>query len=210
MVFIMENIVFIRKIILIVSLLLFLFCIRVNFQTHNYNNLYYKYVPNYSEKYNDLLTQYELINENYNFIPAEIIDLSVMKIGNIFLINKGINDSVIENSYVVDSTGLVGVVKKAFKNYSVVQLKSSSNIKIAVEINDCYGTLTNKGSSYIDDLINCNDVNINDPVFTSKYSISSSNILVGYVSKIKDNKIYIRFSSNPYKNKFVGVVYDSY
>lgn len=206
----MINCLFIKKLILTICLVLFLFTIKINFGCSNYNNLYYKYIPNYNDKYQDLLKQYELINENYNFISAEIIDLSVLKIGDLFLVNKGLNDNVLENSYVVDEDGLVGVIKKVFNNYSVVQLKSSPNLKIAVEINDCYGTLINNKSSYINDLINCDNINVNDPVFTSKYSISSSNILVGYVKKVKDNKIYIKYNSNPYKSKFVGIIYDSY
>ncbi|MBR5662725.1 MAG: hypothetical protein IKX00_03610 [Bacilli bacterium] len=205
----MINKVIIKKIIFISSLVLFLFLFNINIKSVNRGNLYYKYIPNYYEKYNDIVNTYDLINENYNFIPAEVINLSILKIGNLFLINKGLDDNVIQNSYVVDSSGLVGIVKKVFSNYSVVELKSSNNLKIAVDINDCYGTLINyHNKSFISDLINCSNVNKGDPVFTSKYSISSSNILVGYVEKVNNDKIYIKYVSNPYKTKYVAVIYD--
>lgn len=211
MVFIMFNKTLLKRVIYILSFLLFLFLLNIYLPISKYNKMYIKYAPDYRKKYQYLLENYELINDNYTFIPAEVINLSFMKINDLFLINKGLNNNVKENSYVVDEKGLVGVVRKSFNNYSIVQLKSSNNLKIAVEINDCYGTLVNKyNNSYVDDLINCTNVKVNDPVFTSKYSVSSSNILIGYVKKIKNNKIYIKFLSNPYTTKFVGVVYDEY
>jgi cell shape-determining protein MreC len=168
--------------------------------------MYEKYVPNYKEKYDEVIDTYELVNEKYNFIPAQTMGFSNYKIDSIFYLNKGLNNGVMEGSYVVSNEGLVGVIKKVYKNYSIAQLISSKSINIAVEINGCYGSLNN---SVISDLLNCDDININDPVFTSKYSISSSNILVGYIDKITDNKIYVRYVYNPYKIRFVGIIYDN-
>lgn len=178
---------------------------------NKYSNLHINYAPDYHKKYNDLLDTYDLINESYNFIPAQVINLSNMKLSNLFYINKGKNSNIIENSYVVNEKGLVGVVKKVFDSYSVVKLISATNLSIPVEINDCYGTLKNGiKKSYVSDLINCSEVNIGDSVFTSKYSTSSSNIFIGNVKGIKNNKIYITYGFNPYKMKYVGVVHDSY
>jgi cell shape-determining protein MreC len=174
------------------------------------SNMKESYKPNYNQKYIDLLQTFDLIGENYSFIPAKVINLSVLRIGDLFLLNKGLNDNVLNNSYVVDQDGLVGVIKKTFNNYAVGQLKSSNNLKIAVEINDCYGTLVNKNNkSYVSDLINCENVKVNDSVFTSKFSISSSNILVGHVKKVENGRIYVKYVSNPYKVKYVGIVYDN-
>ena len=183
----------------------------INKSRYDYGSLYIKYAPNYKEKYYDLLDSIDLIKEEYSFIPGEVINLSIMRVNNIFLINKGSNDNVINNSYVVSKDGLIGVIKKVYKNFSVAKVISSKNLNIAVEINDCYGTLFNNNSkSYVTDLINCKEVKTGDPVFTSKYSVSSSNILIGYVSKIQNNKIYIDYSFNPYKLKYVGIIYDKY
>ena len=181
------------------------------FKPDMHNNLHINYVPDYQKKYNDLLETYDLIRENYNFIPAQVTNLSNLKLTNLFYINKGKNNDIIENSYVVNEKGLVGVVKKVFNSFSVVKLISSVDLSIPVEVNDCYGTLKNSvKNSYINDLINCSDVKIGDPVFTSKYSISSSNIYIGKVKNIKNNKLYIDYGFNPYKIKYVGVIYDSY
>ena len=197
---------YIKMLITIVILSLFLLILKLNAKKYNYIDLYQKYTPDYKEKYENLLDTYELIKDKYVFIPSQIIGFSNYKVNNIFYLNSGLNNGVKENSYVVSEDGLVGIVSKSYKTYSVAQLISSENINIAVEINGCYGSLNKQ---LISDLINCDDININDPVFTSKYSISSSNILVGYIDKIKDDKILIRYAYNPYKIRYVGIVYDN-
>lgn len=200
-----------NKLFFICILLAVLVLYKFSFSENKCNNLYSKYYPIYEKKYRELLKNYELISDNYVFIPAGVINLTFMRLNNIFLINKGLNDNVIENSYVVNQDGLVGIVKKVYNDYSVAQLVTSKNLNIAVEINDCYGTLVNRNNkAIVNDLINCKDVKVNDPVFTSKYGISSSNILTGHVSKVLDDKIYINYSFNPYTLKYVGIIYDGY
>lgn len=177
----------------------------------NYKKLENKYIPNYEKKYLELLNNYDFLKENYVFIPARVITLNNKKITNIFYIDKGKENNVLVNSYVVNSDGLVGIIQKVYDKFSIAKIISSSDINVAVEINDCYGTLKNiKNEMVVEDLINCQIVNPKDPVFTSKYSISSSNILIGYVKKVEKDKIIISNNLNPYKVKYVGVVYDSY
>lgn len=177
----------------------------------NYKKLENKYIPNYEKKYLELLNNYDFLKENYVFIPARVIMLNNKKITNLFYIDKGKENNVLVNSYVVNSDGLVGIIQKVYDKFSIAKIISSSDINVAVEINDCYGTLKNiKNEMVVEDLINCQMVNPKDPVFTSKYSISSSNILIGYVKKVEKDKIIISNNLNPYKVKYVGVVYDSY
>ena len=207
----MKNKYIIRN--FIFTFIILVFIILYTFLSHNknYKKMYLKYQPDYTDKYQEILSSYELLSDNYIFIPAQILKISNFKINNLFFINKGTDDNIVENSFVVNYDGLVGIVKKTFKKFSVVQLITSKNVSISVEINDCYGTLRNSNNqSYVEDLINCQNVNVNDPVFTSKYSKSSSNILIGHVKDIKDNKIYISYSFNPYKLKYFGVIYDNY
>ena len=211
MVFVMSIKTFIKRIIYVMAFILLLFLFRVNYNNSYYNKLYDKYIPDYKLKYDELLDSYDLLKETYTFIPVEVINSSFLNTNGLIIINKGKNSNIQNHSYVVDKDGLVGIVRKVFNNYSVVSLKTSNNISIPIEIDDCYGTLRNKNNKgYVNDLINCDSVKINDPVFTSKYSVSSSNILVGYVKKIESGKIYVDYVSNPYKLKFVGVIYDKY
>ena len=207
----MMDKIIIKRVILVFVLIGFIFSYKLSFTKKNYNYMYKKYQVNYKKKYHDLLNNYDILKDNYTFIPTEIINISNKKINSIFLINKGTLDSVKENSYVVDANGLVGIVVKVYKKFSVVKLITSANISIAVEVNNCFGTLNYKNNKgYIDDLIDCKNVKVNDPVFTSKYSLSSSNIIIGKISKIQSNRIYIKYKLNPYKIRYLGVVYDTY
>lgn len=206
----MKNKSYLLRFLAVFFLIIFTFIYKIFFCKYDYKKLQIDYIPNYKDKYEEVVGSYNLISDNYNFIPAQSINLNNKKITNLFYINVGIDNGIIENSYVVDSKGLVGVVKKVFNKYSIVQLITSDNLSVAVEVNDCYGTLKNiDNKAIVEDLINCKNINIGDPVFTSKYSISSSNILVGYIRDIKKDKLYISYLLNPYKIKYLGVIYDN-
>lgn len=183
----------------------------INFKLNKLNN--YKFSTYFPQSYqiiSSIKNEYDLMNENYLFITSEILESNLNKIDNLFLINKGSNDLIKEKSFVVNKDGLVGVVVKIFKNYSIVRSIYSDKTKIAVETNNCFGTLKVTNNKFIvSDLINCSDVESGDAIFTSKYNYSSSNILVGYVDKVENDLIYIKTAINPYKVKYVGIITNS-
>ena len=192
------------------SIVIAVFSYKISLSKKNSYVIYNKSTPKYKDLYDEIKNNYDLIKENYTFIPGEIINLSLNKINNLIIINKGSNDGVKENSFVVNSNGLVGQIKKVYKNISIARLILSNKTSIAVEINECFGTLNVKNNNYyIDDLINCNNVEKNDTVFTSKYNYSSSNIPIGKVVNIRKNKIYIKYNMNPYKLRYIGVINDN-
>lgn len=166
-----------------------------------------KYLANYKDKYDEIRKNYDLLDSKYNYIPAEVVSLSITKINNLFMINKGLDDGVKIDSFVVNNEGLVGIIKKVYKNKSLVKLISSNNTKISIETNECYGSLTvNKNKAVISDLVNCNGVEIGDYVYTSKYNNSDANILIGKIINVKNDRLYIDFFVNPYKVRYVGVI----
>ena len=153
--------------------------------------------------------EYDIINDNFDFIPAKVIDNYNGLIDNIFLINKGSNENIKNYSFVINGDGLVGQIVKTFNHYSVVRLIFSSKTKIGIETNGCYGTLhIDNGNLVIDDLINCGEVAIGDAIFTSKYNYSSSNILIGTIKNFSSTKIFVKPSVNKYKINYVGVIND--
>lgn len=164
---------------------------------------------NYQKELNEVLNDYELIKKNYDIIPAEIINVSLTELNNIFMINKGYKDGVKKGALVVNESGLVGTVIKNYKNFSYVELISSKNSSIAIEIDDCYGFLQDGSKKEIVDLINCDNVKKGDGVFTSRYNSFSSNIYIGKVERINKDKITIRYGMNIYKLKYVGVINDN-
>jgi len=183
---------------------------KISFTKNNFQKLAKNSIPKYEKEYREIKNTYDLLKENYTFTPAEIINLSIKKLNNLITINKGSNDGIKELSFVVNNDGLVGETIKVFKDFSIVRLIYSNKTNIAVEINECFGTLRVKNNKYyINDLINCSNVEKNDVVFTSKYNYSSSNIPVGKVKKIEKGKIYITFNVNPYKIRYLGVINDN-
>jgi len=204
-----RNIVtkFIFTIMLIVSIYLYKLS---TFGTDKVDFMCQKYIPNYKDKYDELIKNYGLMSEKYEYIPAQVRFISLSKINNLVMINKGKNDGVSENSFVVNEEGLVGIVKKTFAKKSLVRLIISNDTRISIETNECYGSLNiSNNKKEISDLVNCSGVEIGDLVYTSKYNSSGSNILIGKIVNIKNDKLYIDFSFNPYKLKYVGVISDS-
>lgn len=194
---------------------IFIFVIYLTFllviyrKTDEFNYYHSNNLINY-KMLKELQDEYNLLKENYSFVTAMVLDSSLNKADDLFIINRGSNDFVREKSFVVNEDGLVGIVVKVYNNYSIVRSIYSGKTKIAVEINNCYGTLNVKNKQFIvDDLINCSNVDIGDAIFTSKYNYSSSNILVGYIKSINTNFVSLTPAINPYKVKFVGVIIKS-
>ena len=196
--------------IITIVLILCIFMYKISFTKNNFQKLTKNSIPKYEKEYKEIKNTYDLLKENYTFTPAEIINLSIKKLNNLIIINKGSNDGIKELSFVVNSDGLVGETIKVFKDFSIVRLIYSNKTNIAVEINECFGTLRVKNNKcYINDLNNCSNVEKNDAVFTSKYNYSSSNIPVGKVKEMEKDKIYITFNVNPYKIRYLGVINDN-
>lgn len=198
-----NNYFFLFLFLIIMLLQLFLLC------NDDYNiNSYQKYIPKFDDNINDIISKYEIIDEYYDYIPAKVINRNGL-IKDLFLLNKGTKEGVNEGSFVVNDKGLIGEVVKTFKHFSVIRLIFSNQTKLAIESNGCYGTLhAENGELIINDIINCDDINKNDAVFTSKYNYSSSNILIGYVKSISNNKILIDPVINKYKLNYVGIIND--
>ena len=202
---------YVIKIVITVLLILSLYSYKIHIKNDSYKHVFDHVNIEYKKLYEELKEDYDLTKESApNFIYAEVINLSLSKINNLILINKGSLDGVKEESFVVNKDGLIGIVKKVYNQSSVVRLITSPETTVAVETNECFGSLKVKNNNYIiSDLINCEEIDINDSVFTSKYNYSSSNILIGTIKKIKDGKIYIKYAMNPYKIRFVGVISDN-
>lgn len=196
--------------IVFLSIIIFLLQVVILYKNRDFEYFGEKYKPEYNKITNEIIDKYEIINEYYDFIPAQIVQNINGLINDLFLINRGYSDGVNEKSFVVNEIGLVGQVIKTFEHFSVVRSLFSSNINIAVEVNSCYGTLKNiAGEFLIDDLINCTDVHDDESVFTSKYNYSSANILIGSISKVDKDKLYVKLAINKYLLKYVGVINDN-
>lgn len=71
---------------------------------------------------------------NYEYIPAKVINNSLLRTKNYLTINKGKKDGVEEGMGVVSSNGIIGKVKTCTDNYSTVISLLHENIQVASRI----------------------------------------------------------------------------
>ncbi|GAB4111204.1 MAG: rod shape-determining protein MreC [Thermoflexibacter sp.] len=71
---------------------------------------------------------------NYEYIPAKVINNSLLRTKNYLTINKGKKDGVEEGMGVVSSSGIIGKVKACTDNYSTVISLLHENIQVASRI----------------------------------------------------------------------------
>ena len=138
---------------------------------------------------------------------------------NNFTIDKGLDFNLKENMAVVNSNGLIGIIDKVYKNYSIVKLITTSNdnkisVKIKKDNTYLYGTIT----SYKDNLFllegitNYQDISLNSDVLTTGYGVFPSDILIGKVTKIEENKyntskiIYVKSNVNFNEINYVSIL----
>ncbi len=71
---------------------------------------------------------------NYEYIPAKVINNSLLRTKNYLTINKGRKDGVEEGMGVVSSNGIIGKVKATTDNYATVISLLHENIQVASRI----------------------------------------------------------------------------
>ncbi|SFF24300.1 rod shape-determining protein MreC [Thermoflexibacter ruber] len=71
---------------------------------------------------------------NYEYIPAKVINNSLLRTKNYLTINKGRKDGIEEGMGVVSNSGIIGKVKACTDNYSTVISLLHENIQVASRI----------------------------------------------------------------------------
>lgn len=82
-------------------------------------------------------------NQTYSFIPAAVINNSVIKTQNYITIDKGRNDGVEKGDGLISNKGVLGIVTYAGANYSRAISLLNKDIKVNARIkgNEYFGTL---------------------------------------------------------------------
>jgi rod shape-determining protein MreC len=75
-----------------------------------------------------------LYEQQYQYIPAAVINSSDNKRDNYFTINKGTKSGVGEGMGVISKDGIVGFIVDASSHYSIVKTLLSENINISVKL----------------------------------------------------------------------------
>lgn len=132
-----------------------------------------------------------LYEQQYQYIPAQVINSSDNKRNNYFTLNKGSKSGIEEGMGVISKEGIIGFVIDVSTHYAIVKTVLSENINISVKLqrNNEHWLLKWDGSN--NDIVQLNgvthDINIleGDTVVTrGNKGIFPENQTVGYVDEI--------------------------
>lgn len=151
--------------------------------------------------------------ERYEKIYANVLVRDQELWNNTLTINKGKNENITENSAVMSSTGLIGIISSVGDNTSKVKLLTSQDrlnnvsIKIVMENGESEGVLEEydvKTGNFIIRLFNNNDaVDKNMKVVTSgKGGVYPAGLLIGNVANVESlnnqigKTVYVKPAAN--------------
>ncbi len=125
--------------------------------------------------------------DNYNYIIGKITYKNLYNSDTYYIEYDGtLNDKL-----VINNNGLIGIVKNHI-------LTKVSDLSLSVRINDNYGILKNNEIKIIN-----GDYKIGDKIYTSGLTSINENLLIGYVSDIKNYELetiikvdYIKIDTN--------------
>lgn len=163
--------------------------------------------------------QVDTVKNTFQFIPANVINNSIVAEDNMLTLDRGKLDEVQPDLGVIGSNGVVGIVRNVSNNYATVMsiLHRETRISASIKNKDFFGTLQWQGDNV--QYMNLNaipkheEIAVNDTVQTSGYSnIFPRGILIGTVEKIDlppgDNfyTVRVKLSSNMSKLQKAYVV----
>lgn len=124
----------------------------------------------------------------YFYIPANIINNSIVGTRNFLTLDKGHKHGIEEDMGVISNDGIVGIVRKVSEHYSIVMsiLHQSSSINASIRRTGAYGLLQWDGQDsrymYLNNVPRHDEIQMKDTVQTSGYSnIFPKDVLIGIV-----------------------------
>lgn len=136
-------------------------------------------------------------HSQFNFIPAEVINVSFSGANNFLTLDKGTLHGVKADMGVISQTGVVGVVLKASRNASVVIPVINPKFRLSAKLYrwDNTGSISWNGNNIkiaqLNELPKHQPYEVGDTVVTSFSSIFPKEIVIGFVTgigKAKDDK----------------------
>lgn len=164
-----------------------------------------------------------IYKQKYDYINAKVINNSVFRQTNYITLNKGRNQGIKPDMGVINSQGIVGIVKDVSYNFSIVipTININAHISAKIKKTDYFGTLSWDGKDYRYALLNEIPFHVKvskgDTVVTSGYSsIFPEGIIIGVVKDFNFNQgnnfynIYIQLSTDFMNLNHVNVVSNLY
>lgn len=132
-----------------------------------------------------------LYEQQYEYIPAQVINSSDNKRDNYFTLNKGKKSGVVEGMGVISKDGIVGFVVDASNHYSIVKTVLSEDINISVKLRRNNEHWLLKWDGKDDDIVQLNgvthdiDIEEGDTIVTrGNKGVFPENQVVGRVDEI--------------------------
>ena len=166
--------------------------------THDLTNaLYDEKLNYYKNEYENMKKMLTITYPDYSVIYSKVILRDIYAFNKEFTIGKGSRDGVQEQDVVVNEKGVVGIVKMANPNSSVVLLLTNPDIQLSVKINDSYGILTSVDEKIIVKNIKLNrEIKEGDEVYTSGLTSVPGDILIGTVKSIDTDSLELEYILN--------------
>lgn len=127
-------------------------------------------------------------DQQYEYISAKVLNNSANKLQNYITINKGWKHGIQKNMAVICPSGIVGVVVRSSKNFSLIMTVLNSQFKVSTKFKKSgfYGSLTWSGKDYkiatLEEIPLHAIINVGDTLVTNSYSnLFPSDIIVGTV-----------------------------
>ncbi len=142
----------------------------------------------------DIFATDSTYHSQFNFIPAEVINISFSGANNFITLNRGTLHGVKADMGVISQTGIVGVVLKASQNASVVIPVINPKFRLSAKLyhSDNTGSLSWDGNNIriaqLNELPKHQPFEPGDTVVTSFSSIFPKDIVIGYVNKLGKSK----------------------
>lgn len=166
----------------------------------------------------------KLLNSEYQYIDATVINRSFESYQNIMTIDAGTDDGVFENMAVITSKGLIGKVQNAKSDYAIIRLLTTEDgankvsVKITINETETADAILERFDAdrqmYIVTLLSANTTITKDMSVTTSGmgGVFPSGILVGIVSEVEEipnalsMKIYVKPSASFSDINYVKVV----
>ena len=138
----------------------------------------------------------EVLDQQYEYITAVVLNNSTNKVKNYITINKGRKHGIQKNMSVICPSGIVGVVVRSSENFSLIMTVLNPQFKVSTKFKDSgfYGSLMWHGGDYetatLEEIPLHAIINVGDTLVTNSYSnMFPSGIMVGTVESFyqKDN-----------------------
>ena len=154
--------------------------------TINYNKHLKEELDNIKKLYN---IEY---SDNINLIISRTKYRDVYEYTDTLTIFKGFENGLKKGDAVLTNDGLVGVISKTYKYYSVVNLITNNKSNISVKIGNAVGVLKCENNTLIvSNINNYESVNTGDEIYTSGLGNLPDNIYVGKVKSVSLNNTEI-------------------